>query len=149
MPWSQIPTHLYPGWRPSEDELADAGVIDKWQVIARTRGPYLLQGTVGGRPFFARLRAMGAADGWALTADRLLVLGERVAGACIALTPDEVMQRAGEPADERSAIQAETAALAERARRAGMPIFAYLLDVAAIEAANARIPKREGSDGQG
>ena len=39
-----------------------------------------------------------------------------------------------EPADERSAIRAQTAALAERARRAGMEVHATLLDLAAIQA---------------
>lgn len=136
-----------PGWHPSRDDLAGADLISDWQVFDRASGPYLIHGVVAGRPLLARLRAMDAVVGWALIADRLLVLGERSVAVSIAVLPREVMQRATEPPDERSVICAETAALAERARRAGMPIFAYLLDIAAIEAANTRRPKRGVPEG--
>ncbi len=138
---------IHPDWCPSERDLADADVISDWQVFDRASGPYLIHGNVAGQPLLARLRAMDAVVGWALIADRLLVLGERSAGVSIAVLPREVMQRAAAPAGERDAIRAATAVLAERARRAGMPIFAYLLDLAAIEAANAEFPKRGGPAG--
>jgi hypothetical protein len=137
MPNRPLPVcNLAPDWRPHGRELADADVIAGWQVLARACGPYFLTGAIGGRQFLASLQAMDAAAGWALTADRLLVLGERDPQTCVALLPDEITRRAAAPAEERDLIQAEASALAERARRVGMPIFAYLLEVAGIEAAN-------------
>lgn len=147
MPNPQLLHHLHPGWQPNGRDLADADVIADWQVFARACGLYLIHGRIAGRPLLAKLRAMDAVVGWALIADRLLVLGERAAGVCIAVMPDEVMRRAAQPADECSAIQVETTALAERARRVGMLIFAYQLDVAVIVAMNAKFPKRESTDG--
>jgi hypothetical protein len=141
-------SRLHPRWRPSERELAGAGVIVNWQVLVRAAGSYRITGNIAGRPSLASLQAMDAVAGWALANSRLLVLGKHAPGVCVALSPQEVMRRAAEPTDERSAIRAEIAALAGRARSVGMPILAYLLDVADIEAANAEFPKRVGPKGR-
>lgn len=121
-------------WRPTGREFADADLISDWLVFDRGCGPYLIHGSLAGRELLAELRAMDAVAGWALIADRLLVLGERSPAATVAVLPREIVERAAEPADERSAIRAQTAALAERARRAGMEVHATLLDLAAIQA---------------
>jgi hypothetical protein len=141
---SQSPSCVHLDWRPSKAALADAELISDWQVFDRTCGPYLMHGNIAGRPFLGKLRAMDAVSGWALAGDRLLVLGERSPGVSIAVLPREVAARATAPTDEIGAIRAETAALAMRARRAGMHTLAFLLDLAPLDETDARHDRRDG-----
>jgi hypothetical protein len=132
---------LRAGWQPGERDIADADVVEQWQLLWRGDGPYLLQGHVDGQPCLAGLIAFDPVDSWALVHDRLLVLGERTPQACVAVTPEEVLRRATGTHDtdaRLTALHAYTLALAAEAREAGLDNTAQLLEMAALELDRAR-----------
>jgi hypothetical protein len=127
-----ILARLRSGWRPSR-ELADASVLERWRLFAP--GPYLLQGWVGMSLKSGIAFAFDPAAGWVRFVDRWARLGapalaqplpsnEAVMG-CVTIA------LAGR--DGAAEIRAEARALADRARDAGLPTAAYLLDMAALE----------------
>jgi hypothetical protein len=130
--------HLHAGWQPGHDDLASAEVVSFWQVRPTGSGPYILQGVLdhasGTSPFIGPLAAIDLAAGWAVAGGCLLVLGERAPEVCMALSTGDVLQRASTRPDEGAVLRIETEALASRARRAGFPTLAYLLERAALEA---------------
>jgi hypothetical protein len=130
---------LLAGFRPGPAELAQAPVVEGWEIVP-TVGAFLLsRGAPGeGAPV---LLALDAEAGWALVTDSWLRLGP---GRGSLAPNDEIMRRAmawlaedEAPENGRAEariIAAAAALLARRAERAGLPAAPYFLDAAAGEA---------------
>jgi hypothetical protein len=88
------------GWRPSDRELADAPIVNRWRILSIGPGPYLLQGTIGGRPILKVLIALDASAGWARAPEGWLTLGIRSPEIQRVVGKDEVMSRAAEWIDQ-------------------------------------------------
>jgi hypothetical protein len=87
---------LRTGWTPGDRELADAPIVNQWRVLSIEPGPYLLQGTVGGRPVLKVLIALDVSAGWGRAPDGWLMLGIRSAELQRVVGKEEVMSRAAE-----------------------------------------------------
>ena len=137
MPPDPILSRLQSGWRPGESELANAARIEDWRLC--TAAPYVLQGRVGDGILSGVAFACDAEAGWARLADRWLLLGTRARGPVPA--NGEVMRSAAQalalPDADAQCIGAHARELAWRARRAGLTVPAYLLDLAAERAEEA------------
>jgi hypothetical protein len=130
---------LIGGFRPGPAELAQAPLVEGWEIVP-TVGPFLLSRGVPGEGAPV-LVALDAEAGWALVTDGWLRLGR---GRGSLASDDEIMRRAvawlaedEAPENGRAearVIAAEAARLAHRAERAGLRAVAYLLDAAAGEA---------------
>ena len=139
MPPDPVLSRLQSGWRPGERELNGAARIEDWRLCAAA--PYVLEGRVGGSILSGVAFACDAEAGWARLADRWLRLGARARGAQAVLANGEVMRSAAFalalPDADAECIGAQARELAWRARRAGLTVPAYLLDLAAERAEDA------------
>ena len=136
----RILSRLRVGWRPSERELKGAPVLDQWRLFPL--GPYVLQGRVGEQVISDVAVALDPGAGWARFADQWFVLGTPAPGPQAPFDNDDIM-RSAELAfagqyTNRHTIAAHARELAGRAREAGLTVPAYLLDLVAETAEEAR-----------
>ena len=93
---SRILERLREGWRPAARDLAGAPIVSEWRILSVGPGPYLLQGTVEGRPILNVVIALDASARWARTPDRWLILGGRSPELQRVVSESEIMSRAAD-----------------------------------------------------
>ena len=97
----RILDRLRGGWRPTDNDLADAAVIRQWRLLSTRPGPYVLQGRVGGRRVSTIVIALDSASGWARAPGHWLILGPRSADLQRVVSEAEIMSKAADWADRQ------------------------------------------------